>query len=240
MATEEVIAANLGRLWVHYRATPDNDLNAAVVLNDWTRVLDGFTDAQVGRACSAWLDNERWMPALSEVLTEVQQEARLDARLEAAAQALPAGPRNDEPIADAKVAVRAIRAAMALHLPPANTWAEMEQRAALDYESIVPSNVVHVRGSMDTRGHDHHNGAAGCPVCSRVAKDEWEPRERPLWSACRECDGSKFVEVSDNVVRPCSECNRSTYTLWLGGHMEPNHRCEECAPARRRRVASDD
>lgn len=222
MATEQTIAAALGRLWVNYRATPSEE-DAVVVLEDWVRALTPYRDASVTRAAEQWLRDEEWMPTLAGFMSATQAEERL-ARAQQT-RALPSGPRNDEPLADSHEHAEMIRSLTGL-LP----------RFERSHNAGAPM------------GHDHHRGAAHCPVCSqhdhsdehwRVTcpacgtHDEIEPE--PLWSSCSECDGSHFVFVNANDVRPCSTCNRSTYDLWVGGHMAAGHRCEVCAPSRRRR-----
>ena len=241
-----MIAAHLGRLWVHYRTQP-SDADADLILADWTRSLAAFDDDALKRACQAWLDNEQWMPTLSGIIEATQEEQRIAARSRAE-RALPAGPRNDEPVADSKVAVRAIRAAGVLHLPPASTWAELEGRASLDIEGLME---VAVTGPLVVT-HDHKRGAAECPTCSQHdhSDPEWRetcpkcgvpgPPPEPMWSDCSGCDGSHYVFTGSNSVHPCPECNPTAYRLWLGGHMRAGHRCEECAPTRRRRAYADD
>lgn len=225
MASETSVAAALGRCWVNYRQTPD-ERDATIMMADWLSALRGFDDEAVKAATDVWLMREEWMPTLAGFLTEVEDQARALLRSEVAKHAaLPSGPRNDEPMADAHAWAETIRIATGLR------YVEPDTRA---------------RGA-DTRGHDHHRGAEHCPVCS--AQRRVEARERPFdpprpqWSTCSECDGSHFVEVDDGrdglSVRPCSRCNGFAYTLWLGGHYEPNHRCDECAPVGRRRRTED-
>jgi len=220
MATERAIAAHLGRLWVNFPSARPSDADSELILHEWTRALLGFDDECIRLATDAWLHNEQWMPTLAGMLSAVQDEQRIVAR-DRAGRALPAGPRNDEPLADAHVWANAIRAAVGL----------IERDPA-------------EKAKFDTRGHDHRDGAAGCPVCSaqkaREADVTWERAERPLWSACSGCDGSHWVEIGPNVVVPCATCNAHLRMLWEQGHMEPNHRCEECAPSRRRRTVDGD
>lgn len=229
--------------------TRKTDEDLLITLADWQRMFAVTDDSVIDAVTESCLIASGYFPTTNEFLEEVQAEQ--SARLAARAQpALPSGPRNDEPLADSHVAVRAIRAAAVLHLPPAGEWPEMEARALLDFEGLA--EVARPRGGDDPRGHDHSRGHDGCAVCSRHDHSDPYWRETcpacgvpgtqgaPLWSPCRACDGSMFVLVGPNLVHPCPECNRQAHSLWLGGHMEPNHRCELCAPSRRRGHAHDD
>lgn len=214
-----MILAHLGRLWVHYRMQP-SDAEADLVQADWVAALASYDDGTIAAAADNWLLTEEWMPTLAGFLGAVQSEARFLARTLAAEHALPAGPRNDEPLADSHV------------------WAETI-RAATGMLVVDPDEK---RRGDELRGHRHDRGAAHCPVCTAQRKIDAATRTfvppQPAWSPCRECDGSHFVYVDETSVRPCSECNGFSYALWLGGHYEPGHRCEECAPSRRRRQES--
>jgi hypothetical protein len=187
---------------------------------------------------------------LNNFLDAVQDEARIEMR--ARQQQVPTGDPHGRDVGNAHIGARAIRVARQLGLPPAGTFAEMQGRAQLDTTLIEPDQAPRQRGGMDARGHDHHNGAAGCPVCSK--HDHTDPNWRQTcpecgvpkqpayeWSDCPSCDGGGWIETDiDGTYEPCGACNTHLRSLWLGGHMAPNHRCEVCAPSRRRRHADDD
>lgn len=185
-----------------------------------------FGDETLSAAANTWLLREEWMPTIAGIVAQCEDEARALARsLNDVSHVLPPGPRNDEPLADAHAWAETIRAATGL------VWRDPTEKP---------------RGGDDlTRGHDHRRGADHCRVCSAQRRVDAAQREfvppAPAWSACRECDGTHFVETdrSRNEVRPCESCNGFSYALWLGGHMEPGHRCEECGPSGRRRRTED-
>lgn len=249
MASTEALVRALARLNAQ-SSTRKTDEDLLITLSDWQRIFREHADEVIDAATETCLIASGYFPTTNEFLEEVQAESR--ARMHRRDATLPANPRNDEPRADSHVAVAAIRAAITLHLPPAGTWDEMAARAQLDTSLLDEPVRDRPRGGEDARGHDHHRGRAHCPVCSRHDHSDpcWRqtcpecgvpgPEPEALWSPCRGCDGSKFVMVGPNIVHPCPECNRRAYGLWLGGHMQPNHRCEECAPTGRRRHADAD
>lgn len=253
MASARCITMCLNRLNTHCRGERDEQA-IAVLAADLQRLLRNFPDGLVIAATDTFVVANDWFPSTSEIVNEVQAEARIEAR-ERAALTTGATPEREH-LADAKVAVRGIRAGRALGLPPASTWGELEARAQLDVEGLVEVEASHQallagigRGGTDPRGHDHHNGVAGCYVCNRHDHTQPDWRETcpacggPLpelyqWSTCSGCDGSGWVCVETHGhgdVKPCMVCNATAYGLWVGGHFEPGHRCEECAPTRRRR-----
>ena len=232
---------------MHYRIEL-NDHDTGQIMADWAGALHPYSSSALSAAVEVWLLNEQWMPTLSGMLDVVQGEARRERREREAARALPAGPRNDEPIASAAEWMSAIRTGL-------------ERRGI-----VVRGDVTDIgHGPVEARGHDHRNGASGCPVCSRHdhshanwrqtcpacgieddtdlsfwREDRPAGHSGPMWSPCRECDGSHFVFTDANTVRPCQSCNPVAYRLWREGHFAPGHRCEECAPTTRRRRGGDD
>lgn len=256
MASPRTITLCLNRLNAHCRGERD-EATLAVIAADLQTMLRHFDDGVVIRATDTFIVASDWFPGTSEFLDEVQAEARI-AMTERAAQA--ALPRATEPppehLADAHVAVRGIRAGRALGLPPASTWDEIAARSQLDVEGLVEveASANALLGGIghsgtDPRGHDHHDGKASCRLCSRHDHSQPNWRETcpacggPLpdlyvWSVCAGCDGNGWVTVEAHGhgdVRPCGTCNARAYTLWLGGHYLPGHRCEECTPTRRTR-----
>ena len=221
MATDTTILAHLGRLWVNYRIQL-SDVDASLVESEWLSAFGRFEDEAIRAATETWLLREEWMPTIAGFLDQVQSEQRAIVRA-TVDHALPSGPRNDEPLADSHAWAETIRIATGL------VYVEPDMRA---------------RGG-DLRGHDHHRGAEHCPICSGQRRIESKERPfvppKPQWSTCSECDGSHYVEVDGPglVVRPCSRCNGFAYSLWIGGHYEPGHRCDECAPVGRRRKKED-
>lgn len=255
MASPVTITQCLNRLNAHCRGERD-EAAIAVIAADLQPLLRHFDDRVVMSATDTFIIASDWFPSTSEFINEVQHEARIVTRERAA---LTTGePPMHEAVPDARVAVRGIRAALALGLPPASTWAEIEARAQLDLEGLAEVETSAqallasiARGGTDPRGHNHRNGAAGCTICSRHDHSQPDWREScpacggPLpdaytWSTCPVCDGSGWAceeRHGFGPVRPCSVCNANAYRLWSGGHYEPGHRCEECVPTRRRREA---
>ncbi|MCA1572467.1 MAG: hypothetical protein LC798_19640 [Chloroflexi bacterium] len=54
---------------------------------------------------------------------------------------------------------------------------------------------------------------------------------------CGTCsDGNGWVFTTDEgpgAVRPCPTCRPTTHALWLGGHLDPDHHCDDCAARRK-------
>jgi hypothetical protein len=94
-------------------------------------------------------------------------------------------------------------------------------------------------GDDDTRGHNHHRGAAHCPVCSRsdeiaetfqarvaelLAARGVTPVPQPLQTfRCRHCRDTGMVEVDTSPgsfsVKPCAECCPEATEAWSNGEL---------------------
>lgn len=230
MATETVVLATLARLNVHCRGVrPDDEMR--VLMHDWPTVLADYPNEVVIAAMETWIVVEEWFPSTADFVQVCDEESAL-----AEAQ------RRNRIASSARPAVG----------PAVLT---MDEYAAIARPHIARLREVtraFATGVEDVRGHDHRNGAAGCPVCSKHdhSNPDWRitcpvcgqvpPDESAVLSTCRGCDGSHFIFTDHNTVKPCPECNPGVARLWREGHMELNHRCEECAPTRRARRHEDD
>lgn len=240
MATTQAIIKCLARLNANAQnKKTDEDLLLLHV--DWQRLLVNFPDDLVETVTETFLLASPFFPTVNEFMEELQDQRRVNAWRESGppVRSLP-GPETT--VANAHVGAKAIRLAAQLNMGPARDWAEIASRSAIVTE---PDRMA------ETRGHDHHGGRENCDLCSRHdhSSPDWRstcpkcgvPDLNALaaydWSPCRTCDGNGFLVLDETTltVRPCETCNGHTYTLWLGGHMEPGHRCDECAPTRRSR-----
>ncbi len=166
----------------------------------------------VAEACVDMLDR---MPTLHQIVEAYQAEARhrmslaqeADQRALDRAGAARGGPRPDGRMGREMVDV--LRTALAEAIPVGD----------------------------ETRGHDHHQGAAGCPVCSRKAEiaatfehrvaelltlRRVVPVPQPVRVArCSNCHDNRVVVVDDDPatfsVRPCPECQPEAAEAWAAG-----------------------
>lgn len=251
MASPACVVAGMTRLSSHFRVQR-TEAEAAIIAADWREALARFPDHLVSRAVDNWIISYDRFPTLSQFIEATLVEARLIRReqYEARREGRPDIPT--ELIPNPKVALRAIHVARVMKMLPAQSWEEMEQRAAMDVslfeepKSLLPSVE---RGGIDPRGHDHSKGRENCRVCG--PHDHSSPNWRedcpecgsPLpvlyvWSVCAGCDGSGYVPQGVGgygPVIPCFRCNEETYSLWEGGHFALNHRCEVCTRSTPRR-----
>lgn len=214
---------------MHCRAgkTPE-DLE--VLKHDWMLMFREYENDAVSAATETWVLIQTWFPSTAEFAEVVEEEHVLlkKRRADNARPALPAvNPAVERTMEEyAAIGKRNIAA--------------LRERFGLGAGAKVLGVLRRLDGNVEqTRGHDHHRGAEHCPICSTKAPPPMFDDSDAL-STCPGCDGSHFVTVdrSRDEVRPCQQCNGYAYSLWLGGHYEPGHRCDECAPARRRREAS--
>jgi hypothetical protein len=67
------------------------------------------------------------------------------------------------------------------------------------------------------------------------------PPVAPPTYACRTClDGLGWVRPTDEgrgAVKPCPACRAATHALWVGGHFDLNHHCDDCRNRHRGRAA---
>lgn len=212
------------------------DEELLVMQADWERLLHAWDDSLLDAVTDTFITAQSVFPTLSEFVNELQVEARIRAR---GGLPVTTDPPHRESLGDAHVAAKAIRLALHHHLTPARDFAEMRGRAeTMDLpESAAHGPLLDLR-TQNTRGHDHRNGAHGCPVCSLHGPLEPGPADY-AWSGCRGCDGSGWVtlDVATNTVRPCEHCRPEQHERWAMGHYEPGHTCEECSPTRRRRAS---
>jgi len=250
MASPSSIGAAMTRLASHFRV-PRSEVELAIVSADWKEGLARFPDEILARAVDSWILEYDRHPTLNQIVEACLVETRLIVRRRAEAQRdgrshLP--PRED--IVNPRMANRAIQVARVMKLAPAKNLAEMELRAAMDIsalEDVKDLFATRVTGIVDTLGHEHSKGRSGCPVCSR--HDHSAPTWRedcpecgaPVpdlyeWSSCASCDGSGWIPIDGfyGPVRPCLVCNEESHRLWEGGHYAMNHRCDVCAPTRKR------
>lgn len=77
-------------------------------------------------------------------------------------------------------------------------------------------------GAAALDAHDHHQGAAGCPVCGQPSKVDGIladlPEPTPALSRCRGCPGTGWTELADGSVHPCPQCNADGFDAWENGY----------------------